>query len=396
MLYDMIQHNKNNSIVILDPKNEIYNLSSGFAKKYNFEVLTLSPLDINSSISFNPFEFVQYSGDLESIIRALVTSSNNSNQNTNDIFWRENAINLLVILARLLFAMPNKQYRNLPNLKYLLNEFDGTSNNILDNLFTKYCTSEVIDEYIRFKSYDDTVLLSIIATASMALSPIVNNDNLKKLLATNSFDFKTLRDKKVILYLNIPVHLADSYSFLVSNFINTMFQTAILNTLPSKKDNTITFLWDELGNYKIHKLDSYINITRGYKVSMVCFLQSIEQFENLFGKVKAQIILNSLNTKIYFGGTSLNTTNMLSNMIGKRHQNIQNRATLLPIMDSSEIRRLKDDEVLVFISNYRPVKLKVKAYYKNHKYKRASSIKTFKIPHRVIVDYIDYINLGGI
>ena len=230
----------------------------------------------------------------------------------------------------------------------------------------------------------------------MALAPITNNESLKKLLATNSFDFQELRSNKVILYLNIPVHLADSYNFLVSNFVNSMMQTAILHKLPTKNDNSITFLWDELGNYRINKLDSYINITRGYKVSMVCFLQSVEQFENLYGRNKSEIILNSLNTKIYFGGTSLNTTNMLSNMIGKRHQNIQGRATLLPILDSSEIRRLKDDEVLVFISNNRPIKLKVTPYWKIYKYKNASKLKPYEIQNRVIVNDIDYINLGGI
>ena len=396
MLYDMLSNNKNNSIVVLDPKNEIYNLSSGFAEENKFKVLTLSPLDIDNSISFNPFEFIEHTGELESVIRSLVQSAHSGSSNSNDVFWRESSIQILIILSRLLFSLPDKQYRNLPNLKYLLNEFNGGSNCVLDPLFTKYCSSEVIAEYHALKSYEDTVLLSVIATANMALSPITNNESLKKLLATNSFDFKELRSSKVVLYLNIPVHLADSYNFLVSNFINSMMQTSILNNLPNKEDNSITFLWDELGNYKINKLDNFINITRGYKVSMVCFLQSLEQFENLYGKSKSEIILNSLNTKIYFGGTSLNTTNMLSNMIGKRHQNIQGRATLLPIIDSSEIRRLKDDEVLVFISNNRPLKINVLPYWKTYRYKKASKLQPYISKQRLVVNNINYINLGAI
>jgi len=396
MLYDMIANNKQTSIIVLDPKNEIFELSASFASKNNFKVLTLSPLDINSSISFNPFEFVQHSGELESVIRSLVQSAHGSASSGNDIFWRESSIQLLIVLSRLLFALPDKQYRNLPNLKFILNEFNGSSNCILDDMFIKYCNSDVLSEFHKLKSYDDTVLLSIIASASMALAPISNNESLKKLLATNSFNFHDLRNKHVILYLNIPVHLADSYSFLVSNFISSLMHTSILNKLPTKSDNSITFFLDELGNYRIDKLASYINITRGYKVSMACFLQSTEQFENLYGKSKAEIILNSLNTKIFFGGTSINTTNNLSNMIGKRHQNIQGRATLLPIMDSSEIRRLKNDEVLVFISNNRPIKLKVYPYWETYKFKRASSLKPYVIKNRVIVNYVDYIDLGGI
>ena len=151
MLYDMIANNKKNSIVVLDPKNEIFNLSAQFASKHKFKVLTLSPLNIDNSISFNPFEFINHTGELESVIRSLVQSSHSNSTNNNDIFWRESSIQLLIVLSRLLFDIPDKQYRNLPNLKYLLNEFNGSSNCILDNLFMKYCNSEIISEFHTLK-----------------------------------------------------------------------------------------------------------------------------------------------------------------------------------------------------------------------------------------------------
>ena len=65
-------------------------------------------------------------------------------------------------------------------------------------------------------------------------------------------------------------------------------------------------------------------------------------------------------------------------------------------MQASEVRTLKNGEVLVFIQNNKPFKQKLTPYFKLAKFKRATKIK-FR-PNRTshIVDYVEYINLQGV
>ena len=394
MILDLAQNNRSSSMIIIDPKSEIYAICSNELKRQKFEIVVLNPLEIETSLAFNPFSYIENDSDIEVMIRGLFSSS--SSRNKNDVFWVESGIALTILLLKLLLYIDDEKYINMANLKFLLNQVNNKANSDLDKLFAKYATPDMLSEFTRFKAYDETVLMSIVATSSMALAPISNNEDLKKLLSTNSFDFNRLRSERIALFIQIPVQLSNSYNFLISTFISNMMNRAILNKIPTSNDNSITFFLEEFGNFKLNNFQNYINIARGYGVSMIAIIQSVEQVEHLYGKASAEIILSAFNTKIFFGGASLPTNNTLAGMIGKKRI-IQNGKTVFEtVMQSSEIRTLKSDETLLFIQNFKPTKLKVYSYWDIPRFRSVTNKTQYQQTTRNIVYFVDYLDIQGL
>ena len=396
MILDKASHKKN-SIFVIDPKQEILALVGGHLQRRGYKIIVLNPNDLSISVGFNPLEFVENTADMEYIMRSLLISSTNSSSGSQDRFWNESGIALLTLLGNLLVAIGDKQYINLPNVKYLLNNFANQANHEIDKLIMKYGNADLIMEYRQIKSYEDAVLLSILATASMSLSSIANNEALKRIMASTSFDFKRMRTEKIALFLSIPVQQSSQYSFLVSSFISSMMYNGIINEIPKKRDNSIYMFLDEIGSFKINDLDKYITVTRGYRTSMVLAIQSTVQIENLYGKSAAETILSGgIGSKVFFGGASNNLTREISSMIGKKQTLIQGRAVLQDIMQASDVRTLKRGEVLVFLQSSKPFIQKITPYFKHSKFKRVTKTKMHSKNTKHIVDYVKYINLQGV
>lgn len=395
MILDKVYHSIN-SIFVLDPKGEILSIVGGFLQRRGYKILVMNPNDLDSSIGFNPLEFVKDTADMEYVMRSLLMASTNSSNGGQDRFWNESAIALLTLMGNLLVAIGDKQYINLPNVKYLLNNLASNVGDI-DNLVIKYASADLTMEFRQFKSYDDPVKLSILATASMALAPIANNESLKRIMASSSFNFKRMRTERIALFMSIPVQQSSQYNFLVSSFISSMMYNGIIDAIPKKQENSIYLFLDEIGSFKIADLDKYLVVTRGYRVSAVLAIQSVNQVKNLYGQAASEVILEGgIANKVFFGGASNNLTREISSMIGKKQTLIQGRAVLQDVMQASDIRTLKRGEVLVFLQSAKPFIQKITPYFKHSKFKRQTKAKLRPQNTKHIVDYVKYINLQGV
>lgn len=398
MILDKAKNGAKNSMIILDAKGEIFDLTSNYLNRCGYKIYTLSPNDLDSSIGFNPFDFCHDSSDIEFVFRTLIysSSSNQPSSGSSDKFWNEAALHILTLLGILLFSIDQKEHINLPNVKYLLLLIDKSPDNELDKLFIKYGSTEMIREYTRFKSYDETVLLNIVATASTVLSPIASNDKLKKILSSNSFDFTRFRKEKIALYIRISIQESDQYNFLVGSFISTMMYSELLKNPPLKRDLSLYLFIDEAGNYFIPKLDKYITVSRSYRLSWILAIQSIEMVENLYGRSGAEVILNGgVGTKVYFGNASNQLTNTLSNQIGKKQTSLFGKSVFEPVMQPSSIRTLPSEEVLVFILGNKPFIQKLYPYYELSKFKYITRKSPYKIKQRSVVESVKYIDMQG-
>ncbi|MDA9817996.1 type IV secretory system conjugative DNA transfer family protein [Flavobacteriaceae bacterium] len=81
------------------------------------------------------------------------------------------------------------------------------------------------------------------ATALTSLN-IVGNEDVAKLTSSNEIDFKELRKKKTIYYLQIPQQDIKMYAPLISLFY-TQFFNSMMKELPKKDDLDIFCLLDE-------------------------------------------------------------------------------------------------------------------------------------------------------
>jgi len=386
----------NTSMIVTDLSGELYAKTSGFMAKRGFKIYVLDPEDLSTSIGYNPLYYVLSSIEIDEIAEILIKSANPGQTKTEDKMWLDGAKTFLTILIKVLVATKEYKYINLANVKHLINNFgeDGTN---LDELIYKYADDKTFNEWKGFAGGNPRTVQSFVSTANTALNAIGVNDNLEKLTATHTINFKNFREEKSILYIRIPSQKQEQYGFLLNLFYKQFFN-AMMQKLPSKKDLPIYCLLDEFGNMSIPQFSNTITTIRKYKVSISIVMQDFSQLEQRYGKSEAHTIINGgITGKLFYAGADLQITSMLTQMIGDKYTNVLDETGKVhhikePILSNAEIRTMKDNEVLLIYGNKLPLKITVKPYYKDFILNSYTKIKPIekKASHRhTTIEYID-------
>ena len=392
--------NEKCSMVITDLSGELFEKTSAYLKQKGFNIYILNPDDLAESIRYNPLEYAKNSVDIDTVSEILIESSGLKSNRAEDKIWSDGAKNFLSLFIKTLKRTNDKRYINLANLRHLINNF-GDNGELLDEFFKRYADDKTFNEYKGLvTSTSSKTLQSYISTANTALSPIGINDNLEKLTYSNTFDFKILREKKSVVFIKVKEQHQERNAFILNLFYSQLF-SEMMEKLPTNKDLSIYCLLDEFGNMSIPKFASIITTIRKYRVSISIILQNISQLEEKYSKSKANTILNGgISTKLIYSGADLELASNLEKMFGqkevRKELNGQYHYEKENVMSVSEIRTIKDNEAIFFSANEKPLKMKVKPYYKDFMFNTYSKMPPLKVQNQNINDEIEYIDLENI
>lgn len=395
-----------NSMVITDLSGELYEKTSGYLKKKEFKVYVLDPEDLNNSIGYNPLYYVKNSLDIDEVSEILIRSANPGAIRAEDKLWLDGAKSLLAILIKLLISTHNHKVVNLANLKYLLNNIKttykdpetGEINYKLDDVIYKYCDKKTFSEWQGFMSGNEKSIDSFISTANVSLNAVAVNDNLSIITANHNINFENFRKEKSVVYIKVPQQKQEQYSFLLNLFYKQFFNV-MMERLPSKTDLPVYCLLDEFGNMVIPSFSSIITTIRKYKVSISIVVQTLKQLESKYGKNEAYTIINGgITGKIFFSGADPEITEMVSKMIGDQHitklDEFGNPHHVKePILSSSQVRTMGDEEVILIYANKLPLKMSVKPYYKDFVLNSYTKISPATKESYFEVSEIEYLDL---
>ncbi|RLA84252.1 MAG: hypothetical protein DRG78_01970 [Epsilonproteobacteria bacterium] len=390
--------NGKNSMVITDISGELHNQTSGYLKQQGYKIYVLNPEDLTESIGYNPLYYATDSTKIDELVSILIKSNKESSKSSaENEYWDNGAKSILSTLIKLVISMKNHKYINLANIKHLINNF-GTDGANLHHLVDEFGDDTVYNEFKGFMGMNPQTLMSIMANANIALSPIAINENLAKLTANHTINFDNFRKEKSVIYIKIPGQKQKQYRFLLNIFYHQFFNN-MMETLPLKNDLPIYALLDEFGNMNLPDFDTTITTIRKYNVSISIMLQDINQLESKYGKVNAQTIINGgISNKLYYNGADLPTTEALSKIFGLKEEikiDIDGNYYFKDqaVMRADEIRMIKDNEALFITANKLPAKFKIKPYYKDFVFNQYSKIIPFKINAGDYMNNIEYIDL---
>lgn len=361
-----ILHQNTGSMVITDPSGAIFKQTSWSLKGRGYDVKILNPLELKKSITFNPFSGLHRYSEVDEIAHILVKTAN---PNIKDPFWSHGAETIISILARTLLNHPKKsEYANLANILYLLNNFEDWTP--LNGLIAEYADTQTYSQYKGFICNAPNTLQGLLSTAKMSLKAIAD-PNIAKLTGSNNFDFAELRAKKTALFLVFPQNKLSYYSFLMNLFYTKLFHYCLDNATFSKNSLPIYFFLDEFWHLSIPDFSSIITTTRQRKISISIILQSISQLEAKYGRNDAHTILNGgVASRIFSPWLDVQTNQMLSQTLGThRHEIVTSEDHLQvkddPILESYQIRTMKDNEALFLFANKKPIKLSITRFFEN-------------------------------
>lgn len=394
-IFTLSRNRFKNSLIVLDPKSEFILRTSAYLKKHGYEVYSLNPTELNQSIYYNPLANIRDDADIDQVSRIIVSSMYNGHIREEDKFWINGAIKIIFIIIHSLIKTKKESICNLPNVLNCLNNF-GNKGETLDKLVANYASTKIYTMWLGLLNSNENILLSFLSTAQNALLTISVNPNIEKLLTKNTFNFKELREKRIALFINISPTISEQTAFLTSLFYTELFDT--ITPIPSKHQADIFCLFDELGQYKISpKLPTYMTFLRASRVAFMGILQDFQQLHNKYGINNANVITNGgVSTKIYFTPNATDVANDISKRIGLKKVKQKNGTFIKDeVMPLNEVLTMKKNEVLLFHSSYKPVKLKVKKYFEVSRFKIYSKLKPYINIQKTktIVSYIDFRNL---
>lgn len=369
------------SLVVNDPKGEVYAQTSQHMKDKGFNVIVLNPEDLNASSRFNPLWELTSPIEIEQLAHILISSGN---KGAKDPFWNNGAIRFTSLFLKCLVnaAEENSGYFTLANLYYLFQNF-GNNGQALDEFMIRYTANpndpndaSLWNEWRGVLTGNEEGIKSFILNAITALKALANS-NIAHLTASSSFKLSDLRDRKTIIYFITPAQHAEYYGFLTSIFFQSVFNMA-MRKMPGKNELPIYVLYDEFGHSTLPNFVSTANTIRGYKVSLSIVLQSISQLSARYGKDYASSILGGFNTYLTYAGADPETARFFESIIGRvrerSRQSIddkQEKYQEYNLLNSNEVRTITNHQALIVSSNRDPVLLNVMPHYANRDFVKA-------------------------
>jgi type IV secretion system protein VirD4 len=379
------------SMVVLDIKQENFNLTSGWRARQGQDVYLFNPFaEDRRTHRWNPLSYVADDpafrvSDLMGIAAMLYLDGADEQK-----FWVSQARNAFLAFALYLFenrddarqtGFPGAAGAPTLGAVYRLSSGDGTGlKSYLQALSrSQFLSGNGRSAFATLLSSADETFASILGTFKEPLNAWIN-PVLDAATSADDFLLTELRRKPMTIYVGIqPSKLAES-RLIVNLFFN---QVINLNTRELPQDNPrlkhqCLLLMDEFT--AIGKLDiiaSAIGYMAGYNLRLLPIIQSMAQLDATYGKEVARTLLTNHALQIVFAPREQRDANDYSEMLGYttvRRQNItrgrdtsrseseERRALMLP----QELKAMgADKQVLLYEGMPQPVLCDKIRYYQD-------------------------------
>lgn len=363
------------SMIISDPKGELYRLLAALLKEEGYDVLMLNLRDYSHSELWNPltpiYKKFQRAINLENEVELVETAEGAKNKFKGVVYSKQSELddaiaemrNLLLAdvdseIDKLMFTIiphddSKDQYWNeaprqwgKAHLWAMLEDSipkDGKQK-ITEDTFSFNTMFTINDSLTEDEHYDNDDYFSgrgdesrankyargTIENASGTRQCIIScfnakvqayrNSTIRLITSCSSFDMSRLvSGRPTVVFISYPDETKVYYQ-VISTFVQSAYTYLInyANDMPSGKlDVPFYFILDEFGNFpKIVDFDTVISACGGRNIWFDIVLQSYAQLDNVYGKNTAEIIRDNLNMHIFLGSNNPATLELFSKECG--------------------------------------------------------------------------------
>ena len=328
-----IMGSANESMIINDPKGELFYRLSGELRHQGYDILVLNFRDPARSNSWNPLA-IPYQWYLENNIDKAAELVNDMAINlitsedigTNDPFWSQSASDMFFGLALLLFKYCKdhdvpQQAANISNLMILRRKlFAG------DTYDSDLWTYAQEDEFVA-SSLSGVIASTgargtkagILSTFDQRMRTFVIQPTLMDMLSTLDFDIGSITEKKTALFIITPDEKS-AYHKLVSLFVKQSYEYTIYKAMKNqngKVDIRLNYILDEFGTLPaITDMNSMIAAARSRDIRFVLITQSKHQLIQHYGN-DAQTIISNCNNWIFLTSREIELLQDISMLCGE-------------------------------------------------------------------------------
>lgn len=375
-LPNLLSNNIKGSIVVTDPKGELFKLTSKYQKSIGRRVLKYSPLEPEMSEKYNLLEQCKDTTEVLQLAQTLLFNGNlalelATGAKSGGIEWVQMAEPLF---ASLLLYVKDLEYP-YNTIEFALQLLITFQTGSLDVLFADCTNEDAKTQFNIFKTVGgaDRTEGSIKITAASNLK-IFTDHKINSVCSETTFKMEDLRKEPTILYITYPERKANYISPLMAPVFSQL-----LDKVLEVEGQPLTLLFDEFANVGyINSFSTHVSTVRSRKISVNICLQSLTQLYQIYGNHNAKAILNNLKTKIVLPGLHDNDTlSYLSNICGDTEIQVCSSSeqekkvyakSKKKLFENSELRCLKDKNILIIPHNLQPYLASLNCYWENNQY----------------------------
>lgn len=381
------------SYVFTDPKGELYDRTAGYLKEQGYEIKVLNLVRPQYSDGYNPLMHISSEIDVDVIANTIVKGQ--KTESGSDPYWDDMAEMLLKSLIYYLIATRPEEEQNLASCAELVRAANNKGgNNLLTELITKLPYDHPSRMY--YKSIEiapEKTYGSILSSLQSKLGKF-DSKEIAELTSTDTIDFEEIGNKKTAVYvISSDTHTA--YDFLLTIFFSQMIQQLYdhADQNGGALNERVFFILDEFANIgKIPDFDKKISTSRSRKISFSVILQNIDQLEAVYEK-SYETIMGNCDTHLFLGSNSFKTVEYFSKALGektigrdsisinrdrqnwKTGKSVSDQVMARPLMTPDELRRMDNDDCIIFEKGIKPVKARKYYYFKSPMGKKLAALE---------------------
>ena len=382
---------KKESMIITDPKGEIYETTSNMLRDRGYNVLVLNFRDPQQGNAWNPLHLpytLYKNGNHDKSLELLDDLAANilyeEKSGNADPFWEKTSADYFTGLALGLFEDATEDKVNINSISLMTTVGEE-----------KFGGSTYIKEYFGLKdpagaaytNASGTIMApnetkgSIISVFKQKIKLFASREDLSEMLSHSDIDLATIGQRPTVLYIIIQDE-KKTYHSLVTILLKQCYE--VLIDVASKSGGKLpvrtNFLLDEFANMPpLKDITTMITAARSRLIRFTMIIQNFAQLDQVYGKENAETIRGNSGNIIYLITTELKALEEISKMCGEVKSKKDDKTASTPLVTISDLQRMKQWEVIIMRIRKNPFKTKFIPYYQmdfGKKYPKA------EYPHR--------------
>ncbi len=356
------------SMVITDPKGEIYEKTAEELKAKGYQVLLLNFRDPQNGSAWNPMDLpykMYKEGNQDKAIELLDDLALNilydeSNKNA-DPFWEKTAADYFSGLALGLFEDANEDEININSISLMSTQGEE-----------KFGGSLYIKEYFNAKDPSSASYINASATVTapnetkgsilsvfrQKIKLFASRENLSEMLSHSDVDLASIGKKPTAVFIVIQDE-KKTYHSLVTILLKQIYETLISvaqssgGALPVRTN----FLLDEFANMPpLKDVTTMITAARSRQIRFTMIIQNFAQLDSVYGKEDAETLRGNCGNLIYLVTTELKALEEISKMCGEVKSKKDDKTASTPLVTISDLQHMKENDVIIMRLRMNPFK----------------------------------------
>lgn len=360
------------SMIISDPKGEIYHDNSGIMRELGYQIIILNFRDPQKGNCWNPYHLpykYQKEGNFDKANELLNDLSLNIvvDGQGNDPFWQNSAASYLTGLSLALFEDAPEEEININSVNLMMTTGEdkyGASNYLKEYFHAKDPASPACVNALGTVDAPNETKGGVVSVLKGKVKTLAVTKNLSEMLSKSDFDMDSIGEKPTAVFMIIQDEKT-TYHSLATIFVKQCYE-ALINVAQQhggKLPVRTNFLLDEFANMpKFKDITTMVTAARSRQIRFTFIIQNFAQLKQNYGDHDAETIRGNCGNLIYLLTGELSALEEISKLCGDKLVRVgkDKKEETRPLVTVSELQRMKPDEIILIKQRCAPFRGKLK------------------------------------